>query len=172
LSRLVLRHTYGDVAAISADNSSITITKEFPTEPAINPQTAVPGRQSLQILADATNGTLLYDVDAKTKTVITNFAAEASMVGKYVRIAARYQKDGTLVATRIWTSTQFNNVWISPEGHVLHVDASNDVIKVTNKSGSSVALTIDANTQFSFRQPQNPVADGTPIGTGTSFITN
>ncbi|MGO9995892.1 MAG: DUF4382 domain-containing protein [Steroidobacteraceae bacterium] len=172
LSRLVLRHTYGDVTAISADNSAITITKEFPTEPAVNPQTAIPGTQSLQILADATNGTLFYDVDAKTKTVINNFATETSLVGKYVRIAARYQEDGTLVATRIWASTTFNNIWISPEGHVLHVDATTDVIKVTNESGSSVALTIDANTQFYFRQPQNPAADGTPIGTGTSFITN
>lgn len=172
LSRLVLRHTYGDVTAVSADNSAITITKEFPTEPAVNPQTAIPGTQSLQILADATNGTLFYDVDAKTKTVINNFATETSLVGKYVRIAARYQEDGTLVATRIWASTTFNNVWISPEGHVLHVDASTDVIKVTNESGSSVALTIDANTQFYFRRPQNPATDGTPIGTGTSFITN
>src|ERR1700677_4927821 len=33
LARLVLRHTYGDVTAISADESSITLTKEFPTEP-------------------------------------------------------------------------------------------------------------------------------------------
>jgi hypothetical protein len=172
LTRLVLRHTYGDVTAISADNSSVTITKEFPTEPAVNPETAVAGTQSLQILADATNGTLFYDVDAKTKTVIDNFSTETSLVGKYVRIAARYQEDGTLVATRIWASTTFNNVWISPEGHVLHVDATNDAIKVTNESGSSVALTIDANTQFYFRQPQNAVADATPIATGTSFITS
>src|SRR6202041_2789345 len=41
LSRLVLRHTYGEVTALAGDNSSITITKEFPTEPAVNPETAV-----------------------------------------------------------------------------------------------------------------------------------
>jgi hypothetical protein len=31
------------------------------------PETAVTTTQSLKILADATNGTLFYDVDAKTK---------------------------------------------------------------------------------------------------------
>ncbi len=37
LSRLVLRHMYGDVTAVAADNSSITITKEFPLLPVANP---------------------------------------------------------------------------------------------------------------------------------------
>jgi hypothetical protein len=170
LARLVLRHTYGDVTAIAADASSITITKEFPAVPARNPETALAGTQSLQILADAANGTLFYDVDAKTKTVITNFSAESSLVGKYVRIAARYQQDGSLVAARIWASASFDNVWVSPEGHVLHVDAANEVIDVTTESGGLVALTIDANTQFYFRQPQSAIADATPIGTGAGFL--
>ena len=64
-----------------------------------------------------------------------NFSNESGLVGKYVRIAARYQEDGTLVATRIWTSSQFNSVWLSPEGHVLHVNAANDVIWVADESG-------------------------------------
>ena len=71
---LVLRHMYGDVTAIASDNSSITITKEFPTEPVVTPETAVAGAQSLQILADSTNGTIFYDVDAKTRTVIRSSA--------------------------------------------------------------------------------------------------
>src|ERR1700727_184032 len=172
LARLVLRHTYGDVTAIASDNSSITITKEFPTEPAVNPETAVAGAQSLQILADATNGTIFYDVDAKTRTVIKDFSSEASVNGKFVRVAARYQEDGTLVATRIWASSQFNNVWLSPEGHVLHVNSGTDVMTVQNESGRGVDLVVDANTQFFFRQPQNGLADATPIGTGTAFLTN
>ena len=170
LPRLVLRHTYGDVTAISSDNSSITITKEFPTEPPVNPETAIASTQSLQILADATNGTLFYDVDAKTRTVIKDFSAESTLVGKSVRIAARYQEDGTLVATRIWASTQFNNVWLSPEGHVLHVNANTNVVTVANESGGGVDLTVDANTQFFFRQPDNGLADATPIATGTAFL--
>jgi hypothetical protein len=172
LARLVLRHTYGDVTAIASDNSSITITKEFPTEPVATPETAVAGAQSLQILADATNGTIFYDVDAKTRTVIKDFSSEASVNGKYVRVAARYQEDGTLVATRIWASSQFNNVWLSPEGHVLHVNTNTDVLTVENESGRGVDLVVDANTQFFFRQPQNGQADSTPIGTGTAFLTN
>lgn len=172
LTRLVLRHTYGSVTAISPDNIAITITKEFPTEPAASPETAVAGTQSLQILADTTNGTLFYDVDAGTKTVIDNFSAEDSLAGKYVRVAARYQQDGTLVATRIWASNSFNSVWLSPEGHVLHVNANTDVVTVSNESGQPVAMTVNADTQFFFRQPWNATADATPIATGTSFLTN
>jgi hypothetical protein len=170
LTRLVLRHTYGSVTAIASDNSSITITKEFPTEPAVNPETAVATTQSLTIRADATNGTLFYDLDANTNAVIKDFSGEMSLPGKSVRIAARYQEDGSLVATRIWASSTFNSVWVSPEGHVLHVNPDSNVVTVASESGVGVPLTINADTQFFFRQPQNAVADGTPIGTGTSFI--
>jgi Domain of unknown function (DUF4382)/Domain of unknown function (DUF5666) len=170
LARLVLRHMYGDVTAISSDNSSITITKEFPTEPPVNPETAVATTQSLEILADATNGTIFYDVDAKTHTVIKDFSGESTLPGKQVRIAARYQENGTLVATRVWASSQFNSVWLSPEGHVLHVDTATDIVTVENETGRGVPLTVDANTQFFFRAPQDPTADSMPIGTGPAFL--
>jgi Domain of unknown function (DUF4382)/Domain of unknown function (DUF5666) len=172
LARLVLRHTYGDVTAIASDNTSITIKKEFPTEPVVSPETAVDGAQSLQILADNTNGTIFYDVDAKTRTVIKDFSAEASLMGKFVRIAARYQENGTLTATRIWASGQFSNVWLSPEGHVLHVNTGTNVVTVASESGRGVDLVVDGNTQFFFRQPENGLADATPIATGTAFLTN
>lgn len=170
IAHLVLRHTYGSVTAVSSDNTSITLTKEFPTLPVVNPETAVAGAQSMQVLADATNGTLFYDLDAKTSTTIKSFSSETSLVGKYVRIAARYQEDGTLVAVRIWASSSFNNVWVSPEGHVLHVNTNTDVMTVLNESGVGVPLTVDANTQFFFRTPQNAQADATPIATGTGFL--
>jgi hypothetical protein len=172
LRRLVLRHTYGDVTAVSTDESSISITKEFPTEPPVNPETAVAGTATLQITADSVNGTIFYDLDAKTRTVIDNFSSEMSLVGKYVRVAARYQENGTLVAVRIWASSEFNNVWVSPEGHVLHVNPNTDVLTVENESGHAVPLTIDANTQFFFRQPQNPSADSKTIGMGTTFLSS
>jgi len=172
LTRLVLRHLYGDVTAVAMDSSSITVTKEFPTEPAVTPETAVATTQSLQILADATNGTIFYDVDAKTHMVIKDFSAEMSLPGKQVRIAARYQEDGTLVATRIWASSQFSNLWLSPEGHVLHVDTGSNVVTVASESGGGVDLTVNENTQFFFRQPQNAAADSMPIATGTAFIAN
>lgn len=172
VAALVLRHAYGSVTGIASDNSSITITRDFPALPLQSPETAVSGAQSLTIAADATNGTLFYDVDAKTVTSIKNFASEGSLVNKYVRVAARYQQDGTLVATRIWASSSFQNVWLSPEGHVLHVDTASDTVTITNESGVGVPMVIDANTQFYFRQPANAVADATPIGTGPSFLAN
>jgi hypothetical protein len=173
LTWLVLRHLYADVTSVASDNGSIMVTKEFPTEPPANPETAITTTQSLQILVDSTNGTIFYDVDAKTRTVIKDFSAEAmSLPGKQVRIAARYQEDGTLVATRIWASSQFNNVWLSPEGHVLHVDTVNDIVTVESETGVGIPLTVNANTQFFFREPQNPPVDSTPIATGTAFLTN
>src|SRR5207302_1466669 len=129
LTRLVLRHTYGTVTQVASDGKSLTITKDFPVLPVTNPETAVASSLSLQLFADATNGTILYDLDAKTQTVVKDFTAEAmSLPGKFVRVAPRYQVDGTLVAVRVWASSQFSNVWLSPEGHVLHVDATTDVI--------------------------------------------
>ena len=43
---------------------------------------------------------------------------------------------------------------------------------VENESGRGVDLVVDANTQFFFRQPQSGLADATPIGTGTAFLTS
>ena len=173
IAHLVLRHTYGNISAVSSDNTSITITKDYPTVPVVNPEVPVAGSQSLQILADATNGTIFYDLDAKTTTTITSFSAESSsLAGKYVRIAARYQENGTLVAVRIWASSSFDTVWVSPEGHVLHANTSTDVLTILNESGVGVPITVNSGTQFFFRQPWNPSADATPIATGTGFLTS
>jgi hypothetical protein len=173
ITRLILRHTYGTVTAVSFDHSSMTITKDFPVEPPTSPETAVATLQSLTILADATNGTIFYDLDAKTKVTIKDFSTVAAgFPGRFVRVAARYQSDGSLVAVRIWAANAFSSVWISPEGHVLHVDTTTDLITVQSEFGSPVQLTVDANTEFFFRTPWNAVADSTPIGVGPSFLTS
>ncbi|MBV8403093.1 MAG: DUF4382 domain-containing protein [Gammaproteobacteria bacterium] len=170
IARLVLRHTYGTVSGVDSD--SLTITKDFAVYPATNPETAIAGTQSLTIDADATNGTIVYDLDAGTRTVVDNFSGESSLNGRYVRIAARYQENGTLVAVRVWASSEFSKVWLSPEGHVLHVDTTNDVLTVLNEDGRGVPVTVNASTQFFFRAPANGSADATPIATGTAFLTN
>ena len=175
ITRLVLRHAYGAVASVSSDNTSIMISQEYPTQPTVSPETPVLTGQSLQILADATNGTLLYDVDTHTRTTIMNFANLPTLVGAQVRIAARYQADGKLVATRIWASNAtnaFNSVWASPEGHVLHVDSTNNIVTVENEEGQGIPLTFNANTQFFFRTPQSAQADSTPISTGTELLSS
>ena len=171
IAALVLRHLYGTVGSVAADNASLTVTRDFPVLPVTNPETAVTGAQSLQIEADAVNGTIFYDLDAKTRSIVTNFAAQASTLpGKFVRIAARYQEDGSLVAVRVWASGEFSKVWLSPEGHVAHVNTATDVITVDDESGVGVPVAIDANTQFFFRAPADPSVDAAPIGTGTGFL--
>jgi hypothetical protein len=171
---LVLRHTYGTVTAVASesdDYDSITIDKDFPVLPPSNPETEITSSEQLQILADATNGTIFYDLDAHTRTVVTNFSAQAGTLdGRFVRVAARYQQNGTLVAVRIWASSTFNTVWVSPEGHVLNVNAATDMITVEDEDGVGVPVQVNANTQFFFRAPQNPAQDATPIATGTAFL--
>jgi hypothetical protein len=164
LTELVLRHMYGSFTSVSSDNSSITITKVYPTEPVVTPETSVPTTQTLQILADNTSGTFFYDLDAKTSAVIKEFSTVApGLANRFVRVAARYQSDGTLVATRIWAGAAFNTVWINPEGHVLHV-TGNSITVESETPGSPITMTVNGNTQFFF--------GGTQIGTGTGFLAN
>jgi hypothetical protein len=170
LTRLVLRHTYGTVTAVSS--SSLTISKDFPVLPASNPETAITSTQSLTILADSVNGTIVYDLDAGTRTVVSNFSNESGLNSRYVRIAARYQQDGTLVAVRVFVSSDFSKVWLSPEGHVLNVNSGTDVITVTDEQGQAVPVLVNDSTQFFFRTPASAIADATPISTGTALLSN
>ena len=167
ITSLVLRHMYGSFTSVSSDNSSITITKVYPTEPVVSPETAVATDQSLQILADnSSNGTYFYDLDAKTSIVIKDFSTVAAgLKNRYVRVAARYQQNGTLVATRIWAGAAFNTVWINPEGHVLNVDTTHNTITVESETPQNpITMTVGPSTQFFF--------GGTLIGTGPSFLSN
>jgi len=131
IARLLLRHHYGTVTQVSSDNSALTIDKDYAVYPPTNPETAITSTQTLNILADSANGTLFYDLDGKTRSTLKDFGSIAStIVGKYIRVAARYQVDGSLVAVRIWASSSFNSVWISPEGHVLHVNTNTSTLVV------------------------------------------
>ena len=168
IARLVLRHTYGTVTGVTS--SALTITRDFAVLPATNPETAIASAQTFTIDADGTNGTIVYDLDAGSRTVVNNFGGESALKGKFVRVAARYQEDGNLVAVRVWASSQFEKVWLSPEGHVLHVDTTNDVITVANQDGRRVPVTVNADTQFFFRTPYSAITDATPIATGTGFL--
>jgi hypothetical protein len=173
ITKLVLRHIYGTAISVSSDNTSISITKDFPLEPPASPETGVASSENLTILADATDGTILYDVDAHTVATIMDFSTVAATLdGKFVRVAARFQADGELVAVRMWVSTSFNSIWISPEGHVLHVNTGTDILTVQNELGIGVPVTVNANTQFFIRTPASAVADSTAIGTGTAFLSN
>lgn len=164
---------YGTVSSVSSDDSSVIIARDFPVEPPTNPETDIPTSQSLTILADATNGTLFYDVDAKTVVTIKNFSTVAAgLPNRFVRVAARYQSNGSLVAVRMWAGNAFNSVFVSPEGHVLHVDTVNNLITVEREDGKGVKLQVNDNTEFFFRTPWNAQTDSLVIGQGPSFLAN
>jgi len=174
LTRLILRHAYGTVGSVSSDNTSLSFTKDYPVYPPTNPETEITSSQTLTVLADNANGTLYYDVDGKTPpTTIHDFSSIASsIVGKYIRVAARYQVDGSLVAVRLWVSSSFNSVWISPEGHVLHVNAGTGTLVVENELGLPVPLSIVSTTNFYFRTPYKAESDANAIGQGPAFLSN
>jgi len=173
LTRLILRHHYGTVTSVSTDNTTLTFDKDYPVYPPTNPETEITTSQTLSVLVDSANGTLYYDLDAKTHATINDFTSIAStIVGKYIRVAARYQVDGSLVAVRLWASSSFNGVWLSPEGHVLHVDKLTNTLVVENELGVGVPLTIDANTLFYFRTPSKAQTDANSIGQGPAFLSN
>jgi len=177
LTRMVLRHLYATVTSVAKDNTAITVTKDHATWPPVSPETAIATTDSFNILADATNGTLFYDVDAKTVNTIKDFSSVAATLStKYVRVASRYQQDGTLVAVRVWASTSFPKVWLGPEGHVLHTDVTTNpalpTFTVADETGASTTLEVNATTQFFYRTPAKALADATPIATGTAFMTS
>jgi hypothetical protein len=167
LSALLLRHIYGQVAKVSSNNTSITVNRAYPVHPITTPETAmVDTSNGVTILADAANGTLFLDLDNSTSpSTIMNFSSVASeLPNLYVRIAARYQVDGTLTATRILASSSFDKVWQNPEGHVLHVNTTSNKMWVTTEDGGARQIAIGPNTTFLSG------SSNTAIGTGTSFF--
>jgi len=172
---MVLRHAYGTVTAVASGNAAVTLTRDFPTQPLLSPETATPTLQILTVTADPTNGTIFHDLDAKTTSVIQDFSTVgAGLVGRNIRTATRFQADGTLVAVRMWASSVFSNVWAGPEGHVDHVTlgsaTSPYTIHVQNESGAPSPIVINNGTKFFLRSPTNAQADATALATGTGFL--
>lgn len=166
-TKIILRHHYGQVTSVSQDNTSIAMNPAYPVYPVTSPETAiVDANNTLTVLADSTNGTLYYDLDSSTApSTITNFSSIASVLPRlFVRIAARYQQDGTLVATRIYSSGSFDKIWRNPEGHVLHVNTTNNTMWVTTDDGKAMHIAIGSNTAFYFQ------AGDAAIGAGTAFF--
>lgn len=174
ITRILLREMKGLVTAVASDNTAITLTKEYEVYPVpASGPAPISSLQSITVKADGTNGTIFYDLDAHTTTVIKDFSSVAgSLVGKQVRFTARYQADGSLTAVRVWASSSWAKVWVSPEGHINHVDITGNLIYVDNQDGKSIPVAVDANTAFFFRTPAKALADVTPIGTGTAFLPN
>jgi len=174
ITHLVLRQLYGQVTAVASDGSSLTVNRAFRAWPIQSPETAVVTQQSLTIGVDSQNGTLFYDVDTKSgPTRVTSFANLAGLTANaYVRIQARYQQNGTLTATRVWVANAFNGVWVSPEGHVLDVDANpsgTSSITVTNEAGLPVRIDIMNDTNFYFHGGTQPL---NASGAGVAFLAN
>ena len=80
--------------------------------------------------------------------------------------------DGSITSLIIWASSTLNIVLFSPEGHVLHSNAAAGLLTIQNELGLPEVVTVDANTQFFIRTPENAISDTTPIGTGPAFLAN
>ncbi len=169
LTKFLLRDIYGTVTAVNSDGS-LTITRDFPVEPAAATATSeavISTTHSITIFPDTTNGTLFYDVDnsGQNQTIKSYSAVSSDLpVGEFVRVTARFQTGGTLTVVRTWASSSFGKIYVSPEGHVLHVNTATNVIDVENEVGLPVHLTVNANTMFFSGSAQ--------IGQGTAFLAN
>jgi hypothetical protein len=162
---VILRQLYGSFDSTAADGRSLSVTLELPLTPPSNPETAVSSGQQQTLLADSGNGTQFYDLDSGGSSTVSNFAALSGLTaGRQLRVEARFQADGSLVATRIWASNSFQTVWTSPEGHVTQVDANAGSLTIEDETGHSIQVQIDANTEFDF--------NGIPIGSGSSFLSS
>jgi hypothetical protein len=180
ITKLVLRHLYGTNISVSSDGSSFTMNKIFLPVPApttVTNSSVAASTQSLQILADnnnlnGNNGTVVWNLDASPpqRFVVTNFdldgvASILSQPGEFVRVQARYQAGGTLVAVRVWASTSFSKVFASPEGHVLDVDPSAGTFTIVTENGNaSAAIQVSSGTQFFFNNAL--------VGEGPSVLAN
>ena len=110
LAQLVLRHQYGLVTDVSA--ASFIMSKAYPVRPVTTPETAALTDNSVTVNADLSNGTLVVDMDAGTRTVMKDFTSLTTLPGKYVRVAARFQDDGSLFAVRVWVCSDFEKLWL------------------------------------------------------------
>ena len=184
VANLVLRHLYGSVTAVAADNLSMTIDKDYPTWPIASPETATTTSQALPVKVDATSGTLFFNLDTSpvAQATVHDFSSLATLLAAntqanattYVRLVSRYQSDGTLVAARIYTSTSFNTVFNHPEGHVLHVSGAgtSPYFLVENEKGLPVKVQVDTATRFYFHAPASATSGITPISgsDGVAFM--
>jgi hypothetical protein len=172
LTQLFLRHIYGQAVSVTTTTTTddtLTIARAFPVHPITTPETAtVVSTDTIPILADSVNGTIFDNIDTNSISTIDNFSSVATALttspGMFVRIAARYQANGTLVATRIYASGTFGNIWQNPEGHVLHVNTNTNTMWVTTEDGKATEAKIAAETNFYFQ------SSNTVIGTGTTFF--
>jgi hypothetical protein len=165
----VLRHLYGRVTA--AGSSALTLEQVYPAQPATHPETAQATSHALRILADGSRGTQFTDRVDGTGATLDDFSTVAgALPGRFVRIAARFQADGTLVAARIWAGDAFDAVYAGAEGHVLHVDPVAGTLIVADPDGARVAVRVTPATRFFFRAPGDAQLDAAPIGTGPGFL--
>jgi hypothetical protein len=165
---LVLRHAYGNNVSVSG--SSFTMDRDFPIEPASNPEGEITTSTQLTINVDSTDGTIVYDADNDDARTVVNSSFPSALNGKFVRVAARYQEDGSLTAVRVWYSASFDKVWLSPEGHVLSVDDATGIMTVESEDGVGMPVLIGPDTLFYFRTPQDAQTDANSIGQGPGFL--
>jgi hypothetical protein len=90
--------------------------------------------------------TWIYNVDARAAGSYADLAP-----GKAIAVAMNLQADGSLLARRIWYSTDARKLpdW-SPEGHVVKVDVPNSKVTVLGANGLPVDFAVDAATSFTW----------------------
>jgi hypothetical protein len=170
-TKLVLQHLTGYVDAVSADRTTLSFKEVFGGYSL----TDMTLPQSLRLKADATVGFRHYDLAAQTEAVLTDFSTLAgTLVGTPLRIAARLQEDGSLTLVRLWTGSQSGapGGW-ELDGQLAGVNLADNTLFMLGAADGMLGggyFQVDDQTRFFLRNPSDPKAEVTPIGTGTAFL--
>ena len=130
MGQLMFRHRRGTIASVGA--SSFVLHTDSGND--------------LTVHVDA--GAWFFDADTKT---LGSFAGLAA--GKNALVSLRMQPDGSLWAVRVWYGANPLPGW-TPEGHVVGVDRTNNLLKLSTNALLPRTIAIDADTTFTFRTAQ------------------
>ena len=139
MGQLMFRHRRGTIASVGA--SSFVLHTDSGNDLTVNVGT----------------GAWFFDADTKT---LGSFAGLAA--GKNALVSLRMQPDGSLWAVRVWYGANALPGW-SPEGHVVGVDRTNNLLRISTNASAPRTIAIDADTTFTFRTDQS-------IGTGQAIL--
>ncbi len=174
LTRLVLRHTYGDVTAISSDQ---LLDHRHQGVPGRAARESGDGRRRLRSSSRSspTRSTARSSMIStrRPSTVSRTSPRRSSLVGK-LRARRRALSGERHARGRAHLGEQRVQQCMGqprgPRAACQRRQRRGDWSRTNRVRG--VPLTINANTQFFFRQPQNRRADSKPIGMGPGFLSS
>nr|WP_320131544.1 DUF4382 domain-containing protein [uncultured Holophaga sp.] len=154
LEALNQRWTSGQVLSVASDAGSFSVETPYGSDRSFK--------------STGTLRTVFFNLDSDPAQATASFSVPSTLnAGKYVRVAARFQSDGTQKARRVWyASSAATLVNAYREGHVVKVDTDSKLLYVRGSDAVVQAWRIDADTAYYLQ------GGSTAIATGTDFLSS